>query len=277
MERIFISYKRANKDHVFQLVKKIEMLLGVKCWVDLDGIESSEQFASKICFAIDQADVVLFMHSSIHLSINFEKDWTIKELNCAQKKNKRVVLVKLDNSPLENIFLLEYDTKNNIDSTDPQQLDKLINDLRTWLNLPNSGYKPRIDNNCINLKVLSNIDCKVLIDSEEMGIATAGCIMKIPLSAGEYFVEFVNIHNSSESIFKEITLTQDKIEKVNFLSDKQEKKKNDKIETDGWELLVPYISNNKVGFVNKINQNTVIPCKYDIAFSFSGHGNTSVF
>ena len=118
-------------------------------------------------------------------------------------------------------------------------------------------------------KVLSNIDCKVLIDSEEVGIATADCIMKIPLSAGEYFVEFVNIHNSSESILKEITLTQDKIEKVNFLSDKQEKKKNDKIETDGWELLVPYISNNKVGFVNKINQNTVIPCKYDIAFSFS--------
>ena len=78
MERIFISYKRANKDHVFQLVKKIEMLLGVKCWVDLDGIESSEQFASKICFAIDQADVVLFMHSSIHLSINFERTGPLK-------------------------------------------------------------------------------------------------------------------------------------------------------------------------------------------------------
>ncbi len=72
--RIFISYKRKNKDKVFSIVKKIETQLGVKCWVDLDGIESNAQFASKICSAIDMADIVLFMHSSAHLNINFEKD-----------------------------------------------------------------------------------------------------------------------------------------------------------------------------------------------------------
>ena len=100
---------------------------GVKS-VAFDGIESSAKFASVICRAIDKADVVLFMHSSVHLSIDFENDWTIKELNYAQIKKKRVVLVKLDNAPLDNIFLMEYGSKNNIDSQDPVQVQKLMND-----------------------------------------------------------------------------------------------------------------------------------------------------
>ena len=138
MARVFISYKRKNKDQVFPIVDYIEGELGVKCWVDLDGIESSAQFASVICKAIDSADVILFMHSSVHLNINYETDWTIKELNYAQAKKKRIVLVKLDSSPLDNIFLMEYGTKNNIDSRDSVQLQKLISDLRNWLALPNA-------------------------------------------------------------------------------------------------------------------------------------------
>ena len=133
--RIFISYKRKNKNQVFSIVKKIETQLGVKCWVDLDGIESSAQFRSKICNAIDTAEIVLFMHSSVHLDIDFDKDWTIKELNYAEAKGKRVVLVKLDNAPLDNIFLLDYGTKNNIDSRDETQFQKLLKDLSIWLNL----------------------------------------------------------------------------------------------------------------------------------------------
>ena len=136
MAQIFISYKRADKDKVFPLVAKIEKELGCRCWVDLDGIESSVQFASVICSAIDNAEVVLFMHSSIHATIDFESDWTIKELNYAQNKKKRVVLVKLDDTPLDNIFLLEYGSKNNIDSNDPVQFNKLLNDLKSWIHLP---------------------------------------------------------------------------------------------------------------------------------------------
>ena len=133
--RIFISYKRKNKDQVFSIVKKIETQLGVKCWVDLDGIESSAQFASKICKAIDTAEVVLFMHSSVHLDIDFEEDWTIKELIYAHAKKKRVVLVKLDNAPLDNIFLMEYGSKNNIDSQDETQFQKLLKDLKVWMGI----------------------------------------------------------------------------------------------------------------------------------------------
>ena len=136
MAQIFISYKRTDRDKVFPLVKSIENELGCKCWVDLDGIESSMQFASVICRAIDNAEVVLFMHSAVHLSIDYENDWTVKELDYAQQKSKRVVLVRLDGAPLDNIFLMNYGSKNNIDSRDPLQFEKLLNDLRSWLQLP---------------------------------------------------------------------------------------------------------------------------------------------
>lgn len=136
MARVFISYKRKNWEQVFPIVKSIEKQLGIKCWVDLDGIESSAQFASVICKAIDSADIVLFMHSSIHLNIDFENDWTIKELNYAQAKKKRVILVKLDAADLDNVFLMNYGSKNNIDSRDQIQLQKLISDMRKWLKLP---------------------------------------------------------------------------------------------------------------------------------------------
>ena len=137
MAQIFISYKRVNKDKVFSLVEKIEREVGCKCWVDLDGIETSIQFGSVICRAIDKSDIVLFMHSSAHLTIDFETDWTVKELTYAQAKKKRVVLVKLDDTPLDNIFLMEYGSKNNIDSQDPTQFNKLLNDLRSWLHMQN--------------------------------------------------------------------------------------------------------------------------------------------
>lgn len=258
MARIFVSYKRLNKDQVFPLVEKIEQQVGEKCWVDLEGIESSVQFASVICRAIDNADVVLFMHSSMHLSIDFEKDWTVKELTYAQAKGKRVQLLKLDSSPLDNIFLMEYGSKNNIDTNDPLQFNKLINDLRSWLGKPAVIPAAHAASNLVNLKVLSNMDCKVLIDCEDKGVAVADRLMKIPLAPGEYYVEFVSAKNPDTVISKEITLTQDKIEKVDLPAIPY-------ADAD----LIPYISNGKVGFADKHTRKIVIPCRYEYANSFS--------
>ena len=69
------------------------------------------------------------------MDIDFENDWTIKELNYTHAKKKRVVLVKLDNAPLDNILLMEYGSKNNIDSRDETQFQKLLKDLNKWLNV----------------------------------------------------------------------------------------------------------------------------------------------
>ena len=80
MARIFVSYKRKDTAKVMPLIEEIERRTGEKCWYDLEGIEAAAQFASVICSAIDEADVVLFMHSHNHSGIDYQKDWTVREL-----------------------------------------------------------------------------------------------------------------------------------------------------------------------------------------------------
>ena len=133
MSRIFVSYKRKDSKQVFSIVEMIRSKLGVDCWYDVDGIETQAQFASKICEAIDNAEVVLFMHSKNHTNIDYENDWTVKELHYAVAKQKKIILIKLDDTKLDNIFLLEYGSKNYIEANDPIQMNKLLNDLSIWL------------------------------------------------------------------------------------------------------------------------------------------------
>ena len=65
MSEIFISYSRKDKECVERIVVEIEQTVGVKCWIDLEGIDSAEQFENVIVDAISQSKVVLFMMSEI--------------------------------------------------------------------------------------------------------------------------------------------------------------------------------------------------------------------
>ena len=93
-KRIFISYKREDKDVVFKIKDDIEKHVGEKCWIDLDGIESDAQFVNVIINAIDEAEIFLFMYSKKHAEIiDFENDWTIREINYAQTEGKRIIFL----------------------------------------------------------------------------------------------------------------------------------------------------------------------------------------
>lgn len=136
MARIFISYKRKDKDKVFRIKEKIESVLGEKCWIDLDGIESDAQFKNVIINAINNCEVVLFMYSQCHAMIeDYERDWTVRELNFAQRKGKRIVFVNIDKSQLTDAFEFDYGTKQQVDGTSEESINKLIKDLSTWLNI----------------------------------------------------------------------------------------------------------------------------------------------
>ena len=109
MARIFISYKRADKEKVFAIKDKIETATGEKCWIDLDCIESDAQFANVIIKAIDEAEIFLFMYSIRHAKIkDYEKDWTVREINYAQAEGKRIVFVNIDKTPLTEWFKFRY-------------------------------------------------------------------------------------------------------------------------------------------------------------------------
>lgn len=132
---IFISYKRVDKETVFSLKDKIERVTGQNCWIDLDGIESDQQFANVIINAINNAEIVLFMYSKAHSLIeHYENDWTIRELNFAQEKGKRIVFVNIDKSPLTDWFRLMFGTKQQVDATSNLAISKLLDDLTLWTN-----------------------------------------------------------------------------------------------------------------------------------------------
>ena len=135
-QRIFISYKRVDKDRVFAIKDGIEQATGEKCWIDLDGIESDAQFADVIISAINRCEVFLFMYSASHTKIvNRKKDWTIREISFAEKKDKRIVFVNIDNSPLTDWFELNFGTTQQVDATDTEKLARLHNDLCSWLKI----------------------------------------------------------------------------------------------------------------------------------------------
>lgn len=136
-ESIFISYKRVDKERVFKLKDLIEYETKEKCWIDLDGIESDDQFGLVIANAIEKADIFLFMYSRAHSEIiDYENDWTIREINYAQAEKKRIVFVNIDGTPLTKWFKLIFGLKQQVDATSGTAVKKLIQDLKKWLAEP---------------------------------------------------------------------------------------------------------------------------------------------
>lgn len=131
---IFISYKREDSDIVFHIREKIEQKTGIKCWIDLEGIESDAQFSNVIIKAINQAKVFLFMYSHSYAKIeDYGNDWTVKEINFAQKKDKIIVFINLDDSPLTDWFLLEFGLKQQVKANSSKAMERLYRDIVSWL------------------------------------------------------------------------------------------------------------------------------------------------
>ena len=58
---VFISYSRKDFEKVRDIKDEIDHLVGINCWMDLDGIESGELFKKVIFSAINRHDTLLFM------------------------------------------------------------------------------------------------------------------------------------------------------------------------------------------------------------------------
>lgn len=127
-KEIFISYSRKDFEKVKAIKNEIDSELGIKCWMDLDGIESGEQFENKIIAAIKDHDTMLFMLSTNSMN----SPYALKELKFAQLKKKRVVLVYIESCEMSDEFLFNYSMYDTIEWSNPLQHDKLLMNLRKW-------------------------------------------------------------------------------------------------------------------------------------------------
>lgn len=138
---VFISYSRKDYEKVKSVKDEIDRLVGIDCWMDLNGIESGEWFKKVIISAINRHDTLLFMLTPNSMNSPF----AMKELGFAAKKGKRIVLVDLESTQLNDDFIFDYSDKDNIDWNDPLRHDKLINNLRVWFPVTPKKKDEKVD------------------------------------------------------------------------------------------------------------------------------------
>lgn len=127
---IFISYSRADLERVKVIKAELEQSTGVLCWMDLEGIESGSKFKEVIISAINSSETMLFMLSENSM----KSDYAIKELDYAQRKGKRLVIVVVNEVEMTDEFIFSYQKYDQIFWNDESQRNKLIRDICKWRN-----------------------------------------------------------------------------------------------------------------------------------------------
>lgn len=134
---IFISYSRQDQALVIPLVERINKEVGALCWIDLDGIESGEEFEEVIMKGIEESQVVLFMLSEASL----KSPWTKREVYYAESENKRIVPVLIDGDKLRGWFKFHFGNLDYIDVHSAEHQEKLISNLKSWVGIPAQEIK----------------------------------------------------------------------------------------------------------------------------------------
>ena len=135
---IFISYSRKNKRIVNKVVSQIKET-GFSVWIDTSGIESGEQFKQKIVDAIEGCEVFLYFASKESNC----SPWTAKEIGIASSLKKRIIPIRLDNSPFNKEVLFDIVNINYIDLSDimtrSNNISILISTLMNYCQIADNG------------------------------------------------------------------------------------------------------------------------------------------
>ena len=246
-KRIFISYKRHDKKRVVKIKNDIENAIGERCWIDIDGIESDAQFVNVIIKAIDDADIFLFMYSKCHTKIvDFEKDWTIREINYAQKSNKRIIFLNLDGAPLSAWFELMFGLKQQVDVSSSIAMDRLYVDLLNWLDIKERPLVPKTNRKAF--KVVTFILVFIII------LFTLFCVCYINHKSNkEKILETSNSYNKLIFDF-DTTLEKVGLDNICFFEEAYDTlRRIDSIETVFWFQDIPIGVEKKKQLVNKLD------------------------
>lgn len=133
--KVFVSYSRKDKSEVESIIANIEESLGIKCWIDLKGIETSTEYDELVVEAIEKCEIVLFMISPNSIASKYVKS----EINYAEKKEKRIVLICLNDSRPDKWALLKFPNVDYIRASNEDQMNKFIHDMEGWLGIQAVG------------------------------------------------------------------------------------------------------------------------------------------
>lgn len=232
-KKIFISYKRKDKDIVFPIVDEIRNKIGVNCWIDMEGIESGDQFQNVIINAIDEADIVAFMLSENFIApyidektgqVDLKKQtFTEREVMYALRHNKRLIPISIDNTTVYDCKWLEFNCSglDCIDWNDINQRNKLFQNLQKWLDIELSiqheekamvksipkdsgtiAIESFPDYACVHINVSK--DCKILRFGKSIGEIKQNEWGELYLRTGKHELQFVSEDAKTETKIIEI-------------------------------------------------------------------------
>lgn len=150
---VFISYSRKDSETVNGFRQMLESYLpGLRCWFDLDGIESGDEFEGKIVSAIEKSKILLFAVSNNSM----ESEYAQREVTFAHNLGKRIVPVVIDGSKLSGWFLFRFGNISYTDIQVPEQLAQLLQNLGNWFRLePNvSSFNAAASYSCASRDIV---------------------------------------------------------------------------------------------------------------------------
>ena len=134
MDKIFISYKRQDKDKVFPVVEEIKQKTGVDCRIYREDIIHDTSLVYSLIDKIKGCELFLLMYSSSYIGIDYDGDWNMRELNYAIKQRKCVIFVSLDSTPFPEIIKFLYGQYLKFDCTTKDGKNRLINKISRLCN-----------------------------------------------------------------------------------------------------------------------------------------------
>ena len=133
---VFISYSRLDKEKTDIVCQYLDKY-GISYWIDREGVHHGNNFKEEIIVAIQSASILIFISS-----VNSNKSPnTVKEVSIAEKYNKVVIPIRIDDSAYNRS--LEYDLCNKdwMDFQDDMDYDtsakKLYESLKFYLDREN--------------------------------------------------------------------------------------------------------------------------------------------
>lgn len=100
--KIFICYSRKDQSEIKGICDLLNQM-DIPYWIDIDGSYSGENFKEIIVETLEKVDLVLFISSEQSNKSNN----VAKEINIADKLNKTIIPIRLDNYPYAS--RIEYD------------------------------------------------------------------------------------------------------------------------------------------------------------------------
>ena len=133
---VFISYSRLDKEKADIVCEYLDKY-GIRYWIDREGVHHGNNFKEEIIDAIESATILIFISS-----VNSNKSPnTVKEVSIAEKYNKVVIPIRIDDSAYNRS--LEYDLCNKdwMDFQEDMDLEesarKLNENIRFYLDREN--------------------------------------------------------------------------------------------------------------------------------------------